>query len=112
MTHFDDESLFEYVEGTSPVAGEIESHVSSCGDCAEEVGEQPARRSAGHEEGPIMAWAGRRCPSGDGRTACQRTRHGVLPRCLPGPSTGDPSEEPRRGERPQGGRPRQPRRNR
>lgn len=40
MTHFDDESLFEYVEGTSPVAGEIESHVSSCGDCAEEVGEQ------------------------------------------------------------------------
>ena len=40
MTHFDDESLFEYVEGTSPVAGEIESHVSSCGDCAGEVGEQ------------------------------------------------------------------------
>lgn len=38
--HFDDESLFEYVEGTSPIAGEIESHVSSCGECAAEVGDQ------------------------------------------------------------------------
>jgi len=40
MTHFDDESLFQYVEGTSPNAGEIESHVSSCSECAGEVGEQ------------------------------------------------------------------------
>lgn len=40
MTHFDDESLFEYVEGTSPKASEIASHVSSCEECAREVGEQ------------------------------------------------------------------------
>ena len=40
MTHFDDESLFEYVEGTSPKASEIASHVSSCAECAREVGEQ------------------------------------------------------------------------
>jgi tetratricopeptide (TPR) repeat protein len=42
MTHFDDESLFEYVEGTSPKASEIASHVSSCRECAREVGEQRA----------------------------------------------------------------------
>jgi tetratricopeptide (TPR) repeat protein len=40
MSHFDDESLFEYVEGTSPMASEIESHVSSCRQCAKEVVEQ------------------------------------------------------------------------
>ena len=40
MSHFDDESLFEYVEGTSPRASEIASHVASCSQCAEEVGEQ------------------------------------------------------------------------
>jgi len=39
MAHYDDESLFQYVEGTSPIASEIESHVSSCGECAVEVGE-------------------------------------------------------------------------
>src|SRR5690348_6599963 len=39
MTHYDDESLFQYVEGTSPIASEIESHVSSCTECALEVGE-------------------------------------------------------------------------
>ena len=39
MTHYDDESLFQYVEGTSPIASEIASHVSSCGECANEVGE-------------------------------------------------------------------------
>ena len=40
MAHYDDESLFQYVEGTSPIASEIESHVSSCTECAEEIGEQ------------------------------------------------------------------------
>lgn len=40
MGHFDDEALFEYVEGTSPRASEIASHVSSCDDCAREVVEQ------------------------------------------------------------------------
>ncbi|MEO8379711.1 MAG: tetratricopeptide repeat protein [Acidobacteriota bacterium] len=40
MTHYDEESLFEFVEGTSPIAGEIETHVSSCAECANEVGEQ------------------------------------------------------------------------
>jgi tetratricopeptide (TPR) repeat protein len=39
MAHYDDESLFQYVEGTSPIASEIESHVSSCAECASEVGE-------------------------------------------------------------------------
>lgn len=38
MTHYDDESLFQYAEGSSPIAQEIESHVSACGDCATEVG--------------------------------------------------------------------------
>lgn len=40
MTHYDEESLFEFVEGTSPIAGEIESHVSACVECAREIGEQ------------------------------------------------------------------------
>lgn len=40
MPHYDDESLFEYVEGTSRIASEIESHVSTCGECASEIGEQ------------------------------------------------------------------------
>ena len=39
MGHYDDESLFQYVEGTSPIASEIEAHVSSCAECAAEVGE-------------------------------------------------------------------------
>jgi len=39
MAHYDDESLFEYVEGTSPIASEIEVHVSSCAECAIEVGD-------------------------------------------------------------------------
>lgn len=39
MAHYDDESLFQYVEGTSPIASEIESHVSACTECALEVGE-------------------------------------------------------------------------
>lgn len=40
MPHYDEESLFEYVEGTSSIASEIESHVSACVECASEVGEQ------------------------------------------------------------------------
>jgi tetratricopeptide (TPR) repeat protein len=40
MMHYDDDALFQYVEGTSPIAGEIESHVSSCDRCSAEVGEQ------------------------------------------------------------------------
>ncbi|HEY0372810.1 MAG TPA: tetratricopeptide repeat protein [Thermoanaerobaculia bacterium] len=39
MAHYDEESLFEYVEGTSPIASEIDSHVSECRECAAEVGE-------------------------------------------------------------------------
>jgi tetratricopeptide (TPR) repeat protein len=39
MAHYDDESLFQYVEGTSPIASEIESHASSCHDCAGEIGD-------------------------------------------------------------------------
>ena len=37
--HYDDEALFEYVEGTSPIAADIESHVSNCERCSTEVGE-------------------------------------------------------------------------
>jgi tetratricopeptide (TPR) repeat protein len=39
LTHYDDEALFEYVEGTSPIAADIESHVAACAECSEEVGE-------------------------------------------------------------------------
>lgn len=39
MAHYDDESLFQYVEGTSPIASEIGAHVSSCSECSIEVGE-------------------------------------------------------------------------
>jgi tetratricopeptide (TPR) repeat protein len=42
MTHYDEEALFEYVEGASPIAGDIESHVSSCVECSREVAEQRA----------------------------------------------------------------------
>lgn len=38
MTHFDDEALFEYAEGTSPIAEEIETHVAACAECAGELG--------------------------------------------------------------------------
>lgn len=40
MGHYDEEALFEYVEGTSPIASEIETHVSSCEECANELGDQ------------------------------------------------------------------------
>jgi tetratricopeptide (TPR) repeat protein len=42
MTHYDDQALFEYVEGTSPISTDIESHVSECEQCSAEVGEQRA----------------------------------------------------------------------
>lgn len=38
--HYDDEALFEYVEGTSPIAADIETHVSNCERCSTEVGER------------------------------------------------------------------------
>jgi tetratricopeptide (TPR) repeat protein len=38
MAHYDDEALFQYAEGTSPIATEIESHVASCDRCSTEVG--------------------------------------------------------------------------
>lgn len=38
MSHFDDEALFEYAEGTSPIAHEIARHLAGCAECAEEVG--------------------------------------------------------------------------
>jgi tetratricopeptide (TPR) repeat protein len=40
LAHYDDDALFEYVEGTSPIAADIESHVSACVECSTEVGEQ------------------------------------------------------------------------
>ena len=38
MSHYDDESLFQYAEGTSPIATEIESHVATCDLCSGEIG--------------------------------------------------------------------------
>jgi len=38
--HYDDQALFEYVEGTSSISADIENHVSSCESCSAEVGEQ------------------------------------------------------------------------
>ncbi len=40
IKHYDDEALFEFVEGTSPISTDIESHVSECEQCSAEVGEQ------------------------------------------------------------------------
>ncbi|HYI13384.1 MAG TPA: tetratricopeptide repeat protein [Thermoanaerobaculia bacterium] len=42
MSHYDQEALFEYVEGISPIASDIQSHVTSCEECSAEVGEQRA----------------------------------------------------------------------
>jgi tetratricopeptide (TPR) repeat protein len=38
MTHYDDEALFQFAEGTSPIAPEIESHVTACQQCSGEIG--------------------------------------------------------------------------
>src|SRR5215212_7172253 len=38
MGHYDDESLLEYVDATSPIAGEIEAHAAGCSTCAAEIG--------------------------------------------------------------------------
>jgi tetratricopeptide (TPR) repeat protein len=38
--HYDDQALFEFVEGTSSISADIESHVSACDRCSAEVGEQ------------------------------------------------------------------------
>src|SRR5687768_6521116 len=38
--HYDAEKLFEFVEGTSSIASDIESHVAACDECSTEVGEQ------------------------------------------------------------------------
>ena len=40
MKHYDDQALFEYVEGTSSISADIETHVSTCESCSAEVGEQ------------------------------------------------------------------------
>jgi tetratricopeptide (TPR) repeat protein len=39
-THYDDEALFEYIEGTSPISRDIETHVSQCDQCSLEIVEQ------------------------------------------------------------------------
>lgn len=38
MMHYDDEALFQYAEGTSPIAREVEAHVAGCEPCARELG--------------------------------------------------------------------------
>ncbi|HEX8171330.1 MAG TPA: hypothetical protein VF824_12390 [Thermoanaerobaculia bacterium] len=40
MQHYDDEALFEYVEGTSPREREIEQHLDDCTRCGSEVAGQ------------------------------------------------------------------------
>jgi len=56
MTHYDPETLFDYLNGTSPRAAEIEAHLSSCPACAtqaaewrEWLGETPAHERAGED---------------------------------------------------------------
>lgn len=36
--HYDDEALFQYAEGTSPIANEVETHIAWCDECARELG--------------------------------------------------------------------------
>ena len=36
-THYDDEALLEYAEGTSEHGEEIAAHASACADCASEI---------------------------------------------------------------------------
>lgn len=38
MSHYDDEALFQYAEGTSPISTEIASHVAACDRCSSELG--------------------------------------------------------------------------
>jgi tetratricopeptide (TPR) repeat protein len=38
MAHYDDEALFQYAEGTSPISSEIASHVAACERCSTELG--------------------------------------------------------------------------
>ena len=38
MAHYDDEALFQYAEGTSPISSEIASHVAGCERCSSELG--------------------------------------------------------------------------
>src|SRR5947208_11845270 len=38
MGHYDDESLLEYVDGTSPITAEIEAHAAGCATCSAEIG--------------------------------------------------------------------------
>jgi tetratricopeptide (TPR) repeat protein len=38
MAHYDDEALFQFAEGTSPIGPEIESHVAACDRCSMELG--------------------------------------------------------------------------
>lgn len=38
MSHYDDEALFQYAEGTSPISTEIASHVAGCDQCSSELG--------------------------------------------------------------------------
>lgn len=37
MAHYDEEALLEYVDGISPIAGEIEAHAAGCTVCAAEI---------------------------------------------------------------------------
>jgi tetratricopeptide (TPR) repeat protein len=54
MTHYDDESLFQFAEGTSPIAGEIEAHVACCWRCAQEL---ESHRDIVQALGTEDAWA-------------------------------------------------------
>jgi tetratricopeptide (TPR) repeat protein len=38
MAHYDDEALFQYAEGTSPISSEIASHIAACDSCSTELG--------------------------------------------------------------------------
>jgi len=52
--HYDDEALFEYVEGSSPIAGDIDAHIASCERCSSEVA---AHREMIASLGDPVVWA-------------------------------------------------------
>ena len=61
-THYDDEALLEYAEGTSVRGAEISAHVAACADCASEIDTHREIIAAMKEPG---AWNRRPIDSGE-----------------------------------------------
>ena len=54
MRHYDGETFFEYVDGSSPIAARIERHAASCESCAAVIAEC---REIVHNLGNPEFWA-------------------------------------------------------